>query len=261
VGRVVRSGSGVERPRPGALVFVHHPHQDRYTVPAGMAIELPPGLPPEAGVFLANLETAVTAVLDAHPHIGDRVVVFGQGVVGLLALQLLRRSGPDLLLAVDALERRRGLALELGADGALKPGDDIPDQVQLRTGGLGADVVLEASGNPAALDSALRCAAFGGTVTVSSWYGRKPVTLDLGGAFHRRRLRVVSSQVGTLPAELAPRWDRARRLALVLRLLPELATTRLISHRFPFADAADAYRQLLEHPQDTVQVLLTYGDM
>jgi 2-desacetyl-2-hydroxyethyl bacteriochlorophyllide A dehydrogenase len=258
VGRVVRRGAEVGLAE-GSLVFVHHPHQERYVVPAASAVPLPSEVAPAAGVFLANLETAVTAALDAHPRMGDRVVVLGQGVVGLLALALLRRAGPSSLLAVDGLERRRALAVAMGADEALAPGPDLADEVLARTGGVGADVVLEASGNPAALDLALRCAGFGGTVAVSSWYGSKPVTLDLGGAFHRRRLRVVASQVSTLAPELAPRWTRERRLALAVGLLPGLGVERLITHRVPFARAADAYRLVLERPEEVVQVVLTYG--
>src|SRR5205085_3943316 len=137
---------------------------------------------------------------------------------------------------------RRALALTAGADLALAPGDQLPDEVARRTGGIGADLALEASGNSEALDQAIRCLAFQGTVVVSSWYGTKPVSLMLGAAFHRRRLRIVSSQVSNIDASLQPRWTSARRLALARDLLCDLELRALISHHIPFQRAADAYR-------------------
>jgi threonine dehydrogenase-like Zn-dependent dehydrogenase len=127
------------------------------------------------------------------------------------------------------------------------------------TDGLGADLVVEASGSPAALASAIDSLAFGGTVVVCSWYGTKPVSVPLGGAFHRRRLRLVSSQVGTIDAALQPRWNHRRRLDLAISLLDALAPEALITHRFPLDCAADAYRLVDEHPEDTAQVVLAYS--
>ena len=121
------------------------------------------------------------------------------------------------------------------------------------------DLAIEASGNAAALDQALDAVTFGGTVVVCSWYGTKPVPLTLGGAFHRGRLRIVSSQVSTIDAALQPRWTYQRRLQLARKLLPHLELNALISHRFPVEQAAEAYALVDEHAQDTVQVLLTYS--
>src|SRR5947209_16557843 len=101
VGQVVEVGEGVQNLRAGDLVFVHHPHQTEFVVPASMPVRLPPELPPEAGVLFANVETAINVMLDAHPRLGERVAVFGQGVVGLLLTQLLRRVGTATVLAVD----------------------------------------------------------------------------------------------------------------------------------------------------------------
>src|SRR6185437_1756008 len=110
---------------------------------------------PEAAVFLANLETAVNVVQDAHPRLGERVVVFGQGVVGLLITQLLRRTGVGLLIAVDPLPGRRSLAEEVGADLALAPSDDLMEHDPAITDGIGADLVVEASGHGSALNAAI----------------------------------------------------------------------------------------------------------
>lgn len=258
VGVVEDVGPAVEGLTPGDHVFVHHPHQDRYVVPAWLPIRLPPELPIEAGVFVANLETAVTILLDTPLRFGETVLVFGQGVVGLLVTMLLRRSGARQVLVVDPIVARRERALSVGADAAFAPEDDLAAQVLEMTDGRGADVVLEVSGAPAALQQAMTCAATQGTIVVASWYGTKRVTLDLGADFHRRRLRLLSSQVGTLDPALAPRWTHERRRDLVVALLEELPLTGLISHRVPFADAAAAYRLIDEDPAGVLQVVLDY---
>lgn len=259
-GRVAEVGDGVLTPRVGDLVFVHHPHQSEYVVPAAMPVPLPEGVVPEQGVFVANVETAVNIMLDAHPRLGERVVIFGQGVIGLLLAQLARRAGAGLVITVDPLLRRRDMSLASGAHVALAPDEHLPEAVRNLTNGAGADVVLEASGNGVALEQALDCVAFQGTVVACSWYGTKPVTLTLGGNFHRERIRVVSSQVSNIDPALQPRWDRARRLKLVCDLLPELRLRELITHRIPFADADEAYALVDRQPEETIQVVLTYAD-
>jgi 2-desacetyl-2-hydroxyethyl bacteriochlorophyllide A dehydrogenase len=257
VGRVVDAGAGVQSLARGALVFVHHPHQTAYDVDEELAVRLPDDVDVEAATLLANLETATNVVLDAHPHLGDRVVVLGQGVVGLLVTQLVRRAGASLVVAVDPIAFRREFALHLGAHEAVSPGE-ASAAIRELTAGVGADIAIEASGTPSALGSALDLVAFQGSVVVCSWYGAKPVAVPLGAAFHRRRLRIVSSQVSNLDPALAPRWDRGRRLAYARSLLAELDLARLITHRFPLAAAPEAYRLIDEHPEATLQVIFTY---
>lgn len=259
VGRVVECGRAVEHLREGDLAFSLHPHQSEYVLSATLAVRLPDDLDPEVGVFTANLETAINVLLDAHPRLGERLVIFGQGVVGLLVTQVARRAGVGLIVAVDPIAARRRLARAVGADVALAPGDDhVADEVRKLTDGVGADLAIEASGSGAALNQALECVAFQGTIVVCSWYGTKPAELTLGGAFHRGRLRVVSSQVSNLDPALTPRWTRERRRRLALELLPELTLAPLITHRVPFDQAAEAYALVDERPDETVQVILTY---
>jgi 2-desacetyl-2-hydroxyethyl bacteriochlorophyllide A dehydrogenase len=258
VGTVVEVGTDVAGLEADDLVFAHHPHQTEYVVPADFPIRLPKGLPVERGVFAANLETAATVVLDAHHRLEEAVLVVGQGIVGLLVTMLLKRAGARPVIAVDLHERRRDAAVRAGADQALGPGDRLVPQVLELTGGRGVDVAVEASGSPAALQSCIDTAAFGGTVMVASWYGTREVTLALGGAFHRRRLRLVSSQVSTLDPTLSPRWSRERRTELVRSLLTELPLEDLISHRFPFSAAASAYELLETKPEECLQVVLDY---
>ena len=261
VGRVEEVGPGVRGFAPGDLVFTHHPHQTGYTVAADLPVALPAGVTPEFGVLLANAETAVNVLLDAPVMVGEVVVIFGQGVVGLLLTQLIRRHLPGALLTVDPLPRRRQLSMSLGADASLDPAEDVAAAVRERADGRGADLIIEASGQPVVLQAALDVAALEGRVLVVSWYGTKPVQLDLGGAFHRRRLRLISSQVGHVPGSISPRWDVARRRRVAAELLPSLALEPLISHRFPFDRAAEAYALVDQRPEEVVQVVLTYGDV
>ena len=260
VGRVLDVGAGVEDLAPGDPVFVHHPHQNVFIVPARMPVRLPDGLDPMLGLFIANLETAVNVVHDTPLCLGETALVFGQGVVGLLVAQLLKLAGAGQVLAVDPLKKRRQLARTVGVDEAFEPGEDLAGRVLDATGGRGADVAVEASGSGAALQEAIDAVAAEGTVVVASWYGTKPVTLTLGERFHRGRIRLRASQVGRINPSLGPRWDRARRMETVLDLLPRLHLKELISHRFPFAQAPDAYRLVDECPDEVVQVILTHDE-
>jgi 2-desacetyl-2-hydroxyethyl bacteriochlorophyllide A dehydrogenase len=261
VGEVVAAGPDTPRPAVGDLVFVHHPHQSCYVVDSASAVPLPAGTDPERAVFLANLETAVNVLLDAHPHLGDRMLVFGQGVVGLLIAQLARRAGAGLVITADPLGTRREASLEVGADASIDPRDREGMRVLLEraTLGRGIDIAIEASGHPDALDPAIECLGQQGTLVVCSWYGTKPVLAHLGGSFHRRRLRLVSSQVSNVDPALSPRWDRERRMRVAVDLLPELRLRRLISHRFPLEEADTAYRLLAGGRDDVLQVVLTYA--
>lgn len=260
VGRVREVGAGVAGFAPGDLVFCLHPHQSAYVVPAGLAKRLPAGLDPLGGVFAANLETALGIAHDAHPRLGEAAVVFGQGVVGLLVARLLRLAGAATVLAVEPAELRRGRALAFGADAALAPGPDLAEQIRARCGGRAPDLAVEVSGAPAALQAAIDCVADEGTVVAASWYGRKPVALDLGARFHRGRVRLRSSQVGRLAPEAGPRWDHGRRWEAVLRLLAELPLSELVSHRLPLAQAAAAYRLIDERGHETTQVVFEYPE-
>jgi 2-desacetyl-2-hydroxyethyl bacteriochlorophyllide A dehydrogenase len=256
-GRVLDTGPGVENLSQGDPVFVHHPHQDILLVPAQMPVRLPDDLDPVLGVFSANLETALNIVHDTPVQLGETAVVFGQGVVGILVALLLKLASAGPVLVVDPLKERRRVALASGADGAFEP-KSSKERVTEITGGRGVDVAVETSGSGAALQSAIDAVATEGTVVVASWYGTKPVTLALGGHFHRERVRLRSSQVGRMNPELAPRWDRARRMDTVLGLLGRLKLRELISHRIPFEEAPEAYMLLDERPEEALQVIFTY---
>jgi len=258
-GCVLDAGPDVEHLSAGDPVFVHHPHQEVFVVPATMPVRLPDGLDPLLGVFVANLETALNIVHDTPLRLGETALVFGGGVVGLLVARLLKLAGAGMVLVVDPLKRRRKLALAAGADDAFGP-EDANGLVMETTGGRGADVAVEVSGSGDALQAAIEAVATEGTVVVASWYGTKSVALYLGKHFHRGRVRLRSSQVGRSNPDLASRWDAGRRTDTVLAFLGRLGLENLITHRLPFDRSPEAYQLLDESPEEAVQVVFTYTD-
>jgi 2-desacetyl-2-hydroxyethyl bacteriochlorophyllide A dehydrogenase len=260
VGCVEEVGNSVTSLVPGDKVFVHHPHQEAFIVPATMPVPLPVGLDPVLGIFTANVETAVNALLDTPLHLGEAVAVFGLGVVGLLIAQLLKLAGAGLVVGVDPLPGRRAVGRAVGIDAVLPADGDAAQRIRDLTLGRGADIAIEASGHGEALQIAVEAVADEATIVAVSWYGQKPVTLMLGGHFHRGRVKIQSSQVGRLNPAVAPRWDRDRRMAFVQRLLPSMHLAELITHRVSLARAAEAYELLEKQPDATLQVVLTYTD-
>jgi 2-desacetyl-2-hydroxyethyl bacteriochlorophyllide A dehydrogenase len=262
VGRVLQVGSEVDPSWTGQLVFAFNPHESHFLSRPQDLVPLPPDLPPERAGLLPNMETAVAFVMDGRPLIGERVVVFGQGVVGLLTTALLSRFSLGGLYALDRFALRRDRSVALGADSAFDPADPLAMDslmtfLEMERGG-GADLTYELSGNPAALDQAISVTGFGGRVVVGSWYGAKRADIDLGGKFHRGRIKLVSSQVSTLEPELSGRWTKKRRLNLAIGMLRKLNTLDLTSHRFPISNADEAYALLAQNPGDALQVVLTY---
>jgi 2-desacetyl-2-hydroxyethyl bacteriochlorophyllide A dehydrogenase len=258
VGHVIDTGAGAGHLAAGDAVFALHPHQEVALAPANLVVRLPDGLDPTLGVFTANLETALNVVHDAPLRLGESVVVFGLGTVGLLIAQLLRLAGAGLVIGVDPIARRREIALALGVDLTLLPDEGLRERIHELTSGRGADIAVEVSGAASALQAAIDSVAVEGTVVVASWYGTKPVALTLGGHFHRGRVRLRSSQVGRIGPEQSARWDHQRRSETVAGLLPRMQLDPLVTHRVPFAEADSAYRLIDEHPEEVVQVVLEY---
>ncbi len=227
---------------------------------------LPDCLPAEAAAFLPNMETAVSFLMDGRPLTGERAVVFGQGVVGLLTSRLLSGMRLAALLTVDRYPVRREKSMAWGATASLDPSEPqvaekLADLLDMQSVVGGADLVYELSGNPAALDLAVKVTGFSGRIIVGSWYGAKRSDLDLGSRFHRGRMHLVSSQVSRIAPELTGRWTKERRLQWALRMLEESQPADLITHRFHISQAAEAYAILHEQPEHAIQVMLTYEDL
>lgn len=264
VGRIIEIGAGVDPSLQDSVVFSFQPHQTFFTAPVEATIPLPAGVAPERAVLLPSAETAVNLVHDGRPLVGERVVVFGQGVVGLLTTALLAAIPLEILVTLDRFALRRQASLALGAQASLDPAAaDAPARLTALLANAehpGADLAFEVSGDPSVLDEALRATGYDGRIVIGSWYGEKRAALDLGGEFHRSRIRLVSSQVSTLAPELRGRWTHARRLNAALALLQRVAPDSLITHRIAFTDAGEAYRLLAEHPEQAIQVVLTYPE-
>lgn len=258
VGRVIALGGGVAPEWEGRMVFSFQPHASHFVAETGALMPVPESLTAEQAAFLPNMETAVNLVMDGAPLIGEDVVVFGQGIVGLLTVALLARFPLARLITLDRYPLRRRASLTAGATASLDPHSKEDLEALHNLLPDGADLVYELSGNPATLDQAIAAAGFAGRVVIGSWYGKQRASLDLGGRFHRSRIELISSQVSTVAPRLSGRWTKSRRFALAWDLLVEIEPTRWITQRFPLAEAAQAYRLLDQNPEQTIQVMLTY---
>ncbi len=245
VGDIESVGQGVDPSLVGQRVFAFAPHGERSVVAIDRIVQVPAPLDPEDAVFLATLETALTVVQDGGPVVGETAGVLGLGPVGLLAGLVCAGSFSTVVWDTQPFRRARAKALGL-------------DQVK-ELGEESCDVVLELTGSPRALDRAVAATRFSGRVVLGSWYGSRPVAVDLGGRFHRSRIELVSSQVSTLSPRLSGRWTKARRFEVALGYAARFRPSRLVTHRFRLEDAAEAYRQACERPGETLQVLFTYG--
>jgi threonine dehydrogenase-like Zn-dependent dehydrogenase len=229
VGEVVEGPAALE----GRAVFCLYPHQDLYCVPAAAVTPLPAGLPVGRAVLAPNAETALNAVWDARPGPGDRIVVVGAGVLGLLVADLCDRLPGTEVVTFDIDPGRAEIARALG----LTFTGDAPV-------GADADLVIHASGHEEGLRTALAAAGVEATVLELSWYGDRSVSLPLGEAFHSRRLTIKSSQVGRIPAHRASRWNHRRRMETALGLLRDARLDALISGESDFDDLPETLARL-----------------
>ncbi|MGH3294822.1 MAG: zinc-dependent alcohol dehydrogenase [Trebonia sp.] len=237
VGEVVESGR---------VVFAFHPHQDVFAAQAGELVPLP-AVDPAAATLFPLVETALQVTLDAGNHYRDRVIVLGAGVLGLLTSLLLQRAGWRPLIA-EPQEWRRAIAGSVGISAAAP--------AELLKGGV--PLVIDASGNPEAPAMALNMLAHEGTLLIASWFGTKPVVLPLGGAFHRRRLTIRSTQVSTMAARQSGTWTRSRRRQETIALMTELPLAQLCTDAFDFGQAAEAFRAVDQGKPGLMHAVLTY---
>jgi NADPH:quinone reductase-like Zn-dependent oxidoreductase len=231
------------------LVFILHPHQDLFTVPAEAAIPLPQDVTARRAVLAANMETALNAVWDGAPGPADRIAVVGGGLVGLLVAYLCTRLPAAEVTVVDVAPARASLARSMGARFA-DPG----------SAPLDCDVVFHASATAAGLATALRLAGEEASIVELSWYGSGEIAAPLGEAFHSRRLRLISSQVGKVASSHRARWSNEQRLAAALALLKDPVLDALLAPPVCFDDLPDRLAlvfsaqgaglcQLIEYPE------------
>ena len=217
----------------GRTVFCLFPHQDYYYVPKHAIFLVPEDVPPERAVLAANLETAINIVWDSNLSIGDRIVIIGAGVIGLLVAWLCNQVPGTSVMLVDPNSER--LKISQAFDVTFCP------VVKKDTK---ADVVVHTSGQPEGLRTALTVATGDGIVVDASWYGTRSVTLPLGEDFHSHRITLKSSQVGRIPPSRILQWTHNRRLALALKLLNDPALDLLISDECRFEELPDVMARL-----------------
>ncbi|NOU13851.1 MAG: zinc-binding alcohol dehydrogenase [Methylococcaceae bacterium] len=268
VGRVEQIGAAVDAYWLDKLVFSFQPHVSHFIATPDQLIVLPDDIEPEAAVFLANMETAVNLVLDGNPGLGERVVVLGQGIVGLLLSSLLAKFPLDRLIALEGIAERRTRALQLGVQQVFDPisadqvatlKQDLRLPVDLSaTPGAGADLIYEISGVPEALNLAIDLCSYSGRIVIGSWYGNKSANIQLGGAAHRNRIKFVSSQVSTIAPELHGRWDKTRRFQTAWEMIRQVRPQQLISHRVALDQAGSIYEQLDQRPESVLQAVFIY---
>jgi threonine dehydrogenase-like Zn-dependent dehydrogenase len=233
----------------GRNVFCLYPHQTRYVVPAAAVHVVPHGVPPARAVLAGTVETAVNALWDAAPLVGDRVAVVGAGMVGCAVARLLARfPGVDVTL-VDVDPARARTAAALGA------GFSLPENAEGER-----DIVVHASATEPGLRCCLDLAAADGVVVELSWYGDAEVSLPLGGAFHARRLTVRASQVGTISPARQGRRTHAQRLSLALALLQDTAFDALLTGQSPFAELPHVLARLRDGSLEALCHTITYSD-
>lgn len=252
-GVIEEIGKGVDKSLMSKKVFSFQPHQSYFLARLEEVFLINPQVDLEDASLYPSVETAFALFLDGNPHIGEFVLILGQGSIGLLLTALLSRTGA-LIVSADPYSKRRELSRNFGAFLSLDPySEDFRGECLELTEGRGFDLIFEVSGNPDALSSAFSVAAFEADIIVGSWYGKRPVTL--GTAFHRSRFRLRSSQVSTLPSVLSKCWSKERRSKAAWKFLEEMNLKSLISHHLPLERAAEAFKLLEKPSPELVQIV------
>jgi 2-desacetyl-2-hydroxyethyl bacteriochlorophyllide A dehydrogenase len=270
VSEVVEVAPDVTAVAVGDLVHTGTPHQEETVLDVAASLSatypvvcLPTAERLERALFISLSAVALQAVHDAQIKLGDSVSVHGMGAIGLMALQMCQLEGIQNVYAVDPDPRRRALAREFGATDVVDPGGaPVGLQIRERNAGRGVDVAIDVSGSDRGLQGALAAAGLGATVVAAGFYQGGAANLRLGEEFHHNRLSLIASIGGWgTPNRHAPQWDRRRVLDVATRLLytDRVSVAGMPTRTFPFAQAAEAYAWLDEHPQDAVKVALSYG--
>ncbi len=258
VGVITDVGADVKGVKVGDMVWGSWGHRTEFVLHGDVARNsiLPVGIDPRAGIFARIGAIALNGILDAQINVGETVVVFGAGMVGLICMALARLSGARVY-AVDVNPARLRAASRyadelISSDAALKTKE--------WTNGRGADVVIEATGNYHALAEAIRCVAYAGKVVSLGFYQGNSGGLSLGEEFHHNRVRIICSQIFNVPPELSQRWDVARleKTIMALQAAGRLDLLPLITQEMPFEEAATGFRMLDKYPDTTLQIALTF---
>lgn len=231
----------------GKNVFALYPHQDRFVIPAERAFIIPDNVPPRRATLAANMETALNILWDGNAQPADKIVIVGGGIVGMLVASLASRlPGADVTL-IDIEASREAITKKLGVGFALP--DKAPGE---------ADLVIHTTASAAGLSLALKLAGVEGTIVEASWFGTGMVNVALGDAFHSRRLRLISSQVGNVCASRAKRWTTRRRLEAAIGMLADDRLDALLGEEVPFAELPQQLSRLLSPKAPGLGALICY---
>jgi 2-desacetyl-2-hydroxyethyl bacteriochlorophyllide A dehydrogenase len=263
VGEIDAVGDGVSGLEIGEMVWGMWCHRSSAVLPAQLLVghRLPANLDPLVGTFARVGAVALSAVLASSARIGETAVVFGQGVIGLLATQLLVAHGVEVF-AVDMVPHRLEFAQKFGAIPLSATEGDLAVTVRDLTQGRCADHVIELTGAYPALHQAIRVAGVDGTVVAAGFYQGPATALALGEEFHHNRVTIVSSQIGSLPPALRDRWSRERLHETVIKLCAagRLDPMPLVTHVLPARRAAEAYELVDNPPPELLQVILDFRE-
>jgi 2-desacetyl-2-hydroxyethyl bacteriochlorophyllide A dehydrogenase len=262
VGEVVEVGPDAADVAMGTRVFGTWGHRAEHVAPSEFVRgrTLPATVDPLIGIFSHIGPIALNGVLDTQVRVGETVAVFGLGVVGQLAAQILAHAGARVI-GVDLIEGRRATAARLGAQVVLDPGAmDVAAEIKRLTDGRGADVCVEASGSTRALQSAIRACAYASRVVVLGFYQGEASGLFLGEEFHHNRITLVCSQIGGLSPDLQHRWDRARLVQTFMRMAFDgaIRCADLVTHRVPVSEAASLFALIDAQPQAVLQAVIDF---
>ena len=263
VGTVTEAGSKVQKLKVGDRVYAYLPIRETHTVSEETVNIAPVELCNKDLVCIDPAVVALMAVREGHIRVGDTVAVFGLGAIGLMAVQLAKLSGALTVIGVERIEKRRSLAETYGADLLLNPFKiDIGQKIKEATDGKGVDVSLETSGSYRALHEAIRATRFGGAVVPVSWYHGKAEGLNLGEEWHfNRQVMISGARVESEPYRDYPLWDKKRIYSTVLELFKKkrLTSQGMLSPVVKFEDAVEAYRMLVEKPEETIKLGVVYS--
>lgn len=260
VGRIIETGTTVKGFKNGDIVYSNAPNQTQVIRKYDQIIKLPENIKPENGVFFTNMITTFNGILDTRIKLGDCVAVSGLGVLGQLAVQMVKLSGAFSVYGIDMYDKRLEAALKNGADAVFDPKKtkDIAMDIRKMSGNKGTDAVIEVSGSSKALNEAIRIAAPDTTVTALGWYQGQCSDLNLSEEFHHNRITLKCSQTVFIDPKLSHMWDHKRKERVCLDLLGKLKLDNLITHCIPYENAAEAYEMIDSKPGEIIQVVLVY---
>ncbi|NBC83496.1 MAG: dehydrogenase [Bacteroidetes bacterium] len=232
----------------GKMVHVLHPHADYTIVNQQDVFEIPSAIPPERAVLASNMETVLNAVWDGGVAMGDRVLISGFGMIGAL-LAITLKNYPELELFVHEVnQQRKQFAASLGLD-VITTQNKLPDHV---------DIAFNCSASEEGLQTCINYTSANGTIVEMSWYGQKPVQINLGGTFHYGRKRIISSQVSRIPLHKQAQWDVKRRKELVFKLLKQHIYDKLITKYIHFNDVPGFFNDLRQNKIPEPGVVIQY---